>query len=223
VTDSVGLYSLPSLAPGTYSLSVEMTGFQSQRVDSIILDASQSARQNFHLSVGKVTEVVQVEASAEAALLQTENATDTARDTQNRYSIDGIEAMDYDAFSYNFSPSIDAIAEFRVDTSTSGTETGAAAGSNVNQIVKSGTNGLHGTLWEFNRNSALAQSDDALAHVGVTPARLNQNQFGGNVGGPCAEQSNFPTRYEPMNPRMYPCGASGLFDRVADGLSFSET
>src|SRR6202034_540213 len=96
-----------------------------------------------------------------------------ARDTQNRFSIDGIESMDYDGFTYNFSPSIDAIAEFRVDTSTSGTEVGAAAGANVNQIIKSGTNSLHGTLWEFNRNNAFTQNYDAIAKTDSPAARLN--------------------------------------------------
>ena len=245
VTDSAGQYTLPSLPAGTYALDVEMTGFQGQRTNSIVLDAGQSARQDFKITVGQVNETVTIQAGAAAALLQTENATvggvidgkkivdlplngrdfiqlaqlipganagaansitdrrargsiatsdatygttalqvNGARDTQNRFSIDGIESMDYDGFTYNFSPSIDAIAEFRVDTSTSGTDVGAAAGANVNQIIKSGTNNLHGTLWEFNRNNAFTQSWDALAHMSATPARLNLNQFGGNVGGP---------------------------------------
>ncbi len=106
------------------------------------------------------------------------------RDTQNRYSIDGIESMDYDAFTYSFSTSVDAIAEFRVDTSSSGPDGGGAAGANVNQILKSGSNKLHGTLFEFNRNNVFTQSYDAIAKIDVNPARLNRNQFGGNVGGP---------------------------------------
>jgi hypothetical protein len=92
--------------------------------------------------------------------------------------------MDYDAFTYSFSTSVDAIAEFRVDTANSGTDSGAASGANVNQIIKSGTNGLHGTLFYFNRNNAFTQSYDALASKDVAPPRLNRNQYGGNVGGP---------------------------------------
>jgi hypothetical protein len=91
------------------------------------------------------------------------------RDTQNRYSIDRIENMDYDAFTYSFSRSVDAIAEFRVDTANSGTDSGAAAGANVNQIIRSGTNGLHGTLFYFNRNNAFTQSYDALANKDAAP------------------------------------------------------
>lgn len=245
VTDAVGHYSIPSLPAGEYSLSVEMNSFQGQRIDSIILEASQTARQDFQISAGKVSETVTVETSAAAAQLQTENGAVGAvidgkkivdlplngrnfiqlaqlipgansgtegsitvrrargalassdatggstavqvngqRDTQNRYSIDGIESMDYDAWTYSFSTSVDAITEFRVDTSSTGTDTGAASGANVNQIIKSGTNGLHGTLFYFNRNNAFTQSYDALAKTDVAPPRLNRNQYGGNVGGP---------------------------------------
>jgi hypothetical protein len=260
VTDSAGQYTIPALPAGTYAINVDKTGFQGQRINSIVLDASQTARQDFQVNVGKVNETVTIQAGAAAALLQTEGASvgevidgkkivdlplngrdfiqlaqlipganagaansitarrargsiatsdatygttalqvNGARDTQNRFSIDGIESMDYDGFTYNFSPSIDAIAEFRVDTSTSGTETGAAAGANVNQIIKSGTNSLHGTLWEFNRNNEFTQSTDALAHSSVTPARLNQNQFGGNIGGPVY----FPHLYDGRNKTFF--------------------
>ena len=244
-TESDGKYSLPSLTPGPYRLTVEMGGFQKRQVSNINLDASQTDRQDFTLAVGEVSNTVTVEASTAAAQLQTENGTqgevidgkkivdlplngrdfvqlaqlipgvnsgtegsitdrrargslatsdatggitsiqvNGQRDTQNRYSIDGIEEMDYDAFSYAFSPSIDAIAEFRVDTSSSGTDTGAASGANVNLIIKSGTNKLHGTLFYFNRNNYFTQSYDALLKQNVAPPRLNRNQEGGNIGGP---------------------------------------
>ena len=245
VSDSAGEFTLPSLPVGTYSLSVEIAGFESQRAEGIVLDASQTARQDFKMSVGQVNQTVAVEAGAAAAQLQTENGavgqvidgkkivdlplngrdfvqlaqlipgvntgvegsitvrrargsiatTDATggtisiqvngqRDTQNLFSIDGTEAMDYDAWTYSFSPSVDAISEFRVDTSTSGTDSGAAAGANVNIIIKSGTNHVHGTLWEFNRNNDLTQTRDEIANISTTPARLNRNQFGANVGGP---------------------------------------
>ena len=86
--------------------------------------------------------------------------------------------------TYSFSPSIDALSEFKVETSTYSAESGAAPGGQVNMITKSGTNQLHGTLWEFNRNDDLTQSYDAIADKSVTPPRLNRNQFGANVGGP---------------------------------------
>src|SRR5436190_20796131 len=75
-----------------------------------------------------------------------------ARDTQNRYYYDGIEAMDLDSYSFSFSPSIDAINEFKVQASTYSAEVGGAPGGQVNVTTKSGSNAFHGTLWEFNRN-----------------------------------------------------------------------
>ena len=247
LSDASGQYSLPSLPVGQYVVSVAMTGFGSKSQSGLTLDASQTARVDFQITAGGVDQTVTVNAAANEAALQTENAavgeviggkkivdlplngrnfvqlaqlipgvspgasgsitvrrargsvgsTDASfgstaiqvngqRDTQNRYLIDGIEAMDYDAFTYAFSPSIDAVSEFRVDTSTSGPDVGAAAGANVNLLIKSGTNQLHGTLWEFNRNNAFTQTYDALAHLDAVSARLNRNQFGANVGGPVA-------------------------------------
>ena len=106
------------------------------------------------------------------------------RDTADRFFLDGIETMDYDAVTYSFSPSIDSLAEFKVETSTYSAESGSAPGAQVNMITKSGTNAVTGTLWEFNRNDALTQSYDAIANKSVKPPRLNRNQFGANIGGP---------------------------------------
>ncbi len=108
-----------------------------------------------------------------------------ARDTQNRFYYDGIEAMDLDSYSFSFSPSIDAIQEFRVETSTYSAEVGGSPGGQVNLMSKGGTNRLHGGLWEFNRNDAFT----ALAPFqpyspNAKPPRLNRNQFGANIGGP---------------------------------------
>jgi outer membrane receptor protein involved in Fe transport len=106
------------------------------------------------------------------------------RDTANRFFLDGIEIMDYDAVTYSFSPSIDSLAEFKVETSTYSAESGAAPGGQVNMVTRSGANQLRGTLWEFNRNNDLSQSYDAIAGKSLTPPRLNRNQFGANIGGP---------------------------------------
>jgi hypothetical protein len=106
------------------------------------------------------------------------------RDTANRFFLDGIETMDYDAVTYSFSPSIDSLAEFKVETSSYSAESGSAPGAQVNMVTKSGSNDLHGTLWEFNRNNDLSQSYNAIAGVSATPPRLNRNQFGANIGAP---------------------------------------
>src|SRR3989442_7564213 len=108
-----------------------------------------------------------------------------ARDTQNRFYYDGIEAMDLDSYSFSFSPSIDAINEFKVQSSTYSAEVGGAPGGQVNLTTKSGTNLLHGAAWEFNRNDALTALNGFQPHVpGAKPPRLDRNQFGANLGGP---------------------------------------
>src|SRR3954447_9202827 len=122
-----------------------------------------------------------------------------SRDTANRFYIDGVEVMDYDAMTYSFSPSVDSLSEFKVQTSTYSGEYGGAPGGQVNMITKSGTNRLHGTLWEFNRNDQLTQSYDAIAGKSVTSPRLNRNQFGANVGGPIA----IPKIYDGKNKTFF--------------------
>ena len=120
----------------------------------------------------------------DAAYGSTAASANGSRDTANRFYIDGVEVMDYDAMTYSFSPSVDSLSEFKVQTSTYSAEYGGAPGGQVNMITKSGTNRLHGTLWEFNRNDQLTQSYDAIAGKSVTSPRLNRNQFGANIGGP---------------------------------------
>jgi carboxypeptidase family protein len=108
-----------------------------------------------------------------------------ARDTQNRFYYDGIEAMDLDSYSFSFSPSIDAINEFKVQSSTYSSEIGGAPGGQVNLTTKSGTNAFHSTLWWFNRNDAFTALNAFQPRTpGVKPPRLNRNQYGANIGGP---------------------------------------
>ncbi|HWQ55393.1 MAG TPA: TonB-dependent receptor [Bryobacteraceae bacterium] len=108
-----------------------------------------------------------------------------SRDTQNRFYYDGIESMDLDSYNFAFSPSIDAIHEFKVETSTYSAEMGGSPGGQVNLTTKSGTNSLHGAAWEFNRNDALTTLSPFQPYSPkAVPPRLNRNQFGANLGGP---------------------------------------
>lgn len=106
------------------------------------------------------------------------------RDTANRFFVDGIEFMDYDAMTFSFSPSIDSLSEFKVETSSYGAESGGAPGGQVNLITRRGTNAYRGAAWLFNRNDALTQTYNAIANTSAVNPRLNRNQYGANVGGP---------------------------------------
>jgi hypothetical protein len=119
-----------------------------------------------------------------AAFGETAMSANGMRDTANRFLIDGIEFMDYDAMTFSFSPSVDSLSEFKVETSSYGAETGGAPGGQVNLVTRRGGNALNGTLWLFNRNDALTQTYDAIAGASVVNPRLNRNQYGANVGGP---------------------------------------
>ena len=89
-----------------------------------------------------------------------------------------------------FVPSVDAVQEFKVKTSTFSAEFGHAAGAVVNATIKSGTNQFHGTVFEFLRNNALDANNFFTNAAGQPRAPFHQNQFGGAVGGPVRFRSS---------------------------------
>jgi hypothetical protein len=90
-------------------------------------------------------------------------------------------------------PSPDAIQEFKVQTSLYDASYGRGAGANVNVVTKSGTDHIHGALFEFVRNNIFNANDFFLkAQVPQVPRpELKQNQFGGTIGGPIIKQRLF--------------------------------
>jgi hypothetical protein len=89
-------------------------------------------------------------------------------------------------------PQPDAIAEFKVQTSTYDASYGRNPGANVNLVTKSGTNQLHGTLFEFFRNEDLnANSFFQNLYGGGKQQILKNNQFGGTFGGPIKKDKLF--------------------------------
>ncbi len=94
----------------------------------------------------------------------------------------------------NPSPNPDAVEEFRVETSAFGAQYGQFSAAVVSVITKSGTNQLHGGLFEFNRNTdfnanSWAPAHNAAGQIIVTP--YHRNQFGGDVGGPIKKDKAF--------------------------------
>jgi hypothetical protein len=88
-------------------------------------------------------------------------------------------------------PAPDAIQEFKVQTGLYDAEFGRQGGANVNLITKSGTNELHGTLFEFLRNDALNANDFFRNLTNQPKPVLKQNQFGGTLGGPIQQDRLF--------------------------------
>ena len=115
-----------------------------------------------------------------------------ARPQQNNYRLDGVSLNDY----ANGAPGsvlggnlgVDAIEEFSVITSNYEADYGKTSGGVVNAITRSGTNQIHGSAYEFIRNSKL----DALNYfdVGKIPP-FKRNQFGGTIGGPIVKNHTF--------------------------------
>jgi hypothetical protein len=122
------------------------------------------------------------------------------RGRANNFSVNGGDANDQFVNLPTVQPSPDSIQEFRVLTNTFDAEYGRNSGSVVNVITKSGTNAVHGNLYEFFRNTKLNANPYCLPAVdGVScdKPQSNQNQFGGTFGGPIKkDRTFFFTSYE---------------------------
>jgi hypothetical protein len=82
-------------------------------------------------------------------------------------------------------PPVDAIQEFKLQSNAYSAQFGRSAGSQMNATTKSGTNRIHGDLWEFVRNNHLDSADYFQDAAGIAKNnKLQRNQFGGAVGGP---------------------------------------
>ncbi|HEX5083368.1 MAG TPA: TonB-dependent receptor [Blastocatellia bacterium] len=106
------------------------------------------------------------------------------REQGNSFLLDGVSVDETIDNRIGYKPNVDAIAEFRVETSNSSAEFGNVAGGIVNATLKSGTNDFHGNVFEFFRNDALDANTFANNRNGARKQKLRQNVFGGTLGGP---------------------------------------
>jgi hypothetical protein len=117
------------------------------------------------------------------------------RSTFNNFLIDGVDNNAYGTSNQGFSnqvmqPPPDAVGEFKVVTNNMSAEYGRAAGATVNVVYQSGTNRLHGSGWEFFRDTALNATGFFKPANGQKPP-LERNQFGGVIGGPILKNRAF--------------------------------
>jgi hypothetical protein len=87
--------------------------------------------------------------------------------------------------------SVDALEEFTIQTSTFAPEFGRTPGAQVSLVTRSGTNTLHGTLFDYFRNDALDANDWFANRNGLSKPPLRQHQFGGVFGGPITKGRTF--------------------------------
>ncbi|PYV71731.1 MAG: TonB-dependent receptor [Acidobacteria bacterium] len=116
-----------------------------------------------------------------------------ARSLQNNFLLDGVDNNAnlgdvLNESAYVIQPSVDAIAEFKVQTNAYSAEFGRGNGAIMNAILKSGTNDLHGDVYEFLRNEKL-DARNAFDQFGRQPYK--QNQFGFTLGGPIVKNRTF--------------------------------
>jgi hypothetical protein len=111
-----------------------------------------------------------------------------ARPNANHFILDGSINTDPTFNTLAFSPSPDAVREFKVQTGSYSAEFGGAGGAQINIVTKSGGNRLRGDVYEFIRNSAL----DARSFRDPSDIpHLAQNQFGASLGGPLRKNQTF--------------------------------
>ena len=110
-----------------------------------------------------------------------------AGDNRNNMLIDGMDNNERAIGTIVVRPSIDAIAEVRVQTSNYPAEVGRTAGGVVNILTKAGTNRLSGTLYGFWRDDQF----DSRDYFATVDPLLKQKQFGGSIGGPLVRDRTF--------------------------------
>ena len=123
-----------------------------------------------------------------------------AREQSNNFLLDGVDNNDPYINQYVALPSVDAIQEFKVQSSDYSAEYGRGGGAQINVVLKSGTNAFHGTLFEYFRNRSMdaknyfdfpdCTSASVPGECGGIPG-LQRNQFGGTLGGPVRKDKTF--------------------------------
>ena len=188
-----------SLRPGSVTQTVEVTAAapllesQDASVGQVVDSTSVN---NLPLNGRNFTFLAQLSAGVNTPQADTRgNAASGAftangnRPAQNNYLLDGIDnnsdTVDFlNGTNYVVLPPVDAIQEFKVQTSDFSAEFGRSGAAVLNATIKSGTNEFHGSGWEFFRNQHLDAADFFENALGIPKGILEQNQFGTTIGGP---------------------------------------
>lgn len=115
---------------------------------------------------------------------------------QNAFQLDGIDNTSYSNSFRGLNiqviqPSVEALQEFKIQTNAYSAEFGRSAGALVNAVTRSGTNELHGTLYDFLRNSDLDATNFFANKNGLKKPFRQRNQFGAAAGGPIVKDKTF--------------------------------
>src|SRR5688572_28035087 len=169
------------------------TGTVGQTLGSDVIENLPINGRDYTILARLSTGVVPPQPGARAPLMFSANG---VRPAQNNYLLDGIDNntsnVDFlSGVAYIVKPPIDAVDEIKILTSSFSAEYGRAGGAVLNTTLKSGTNQLRGTLWEFHRNEALNATDFFANRAHIKKGEYNSNQFGFTAGGPAIGSKTF--------------------------------
>jgi len=148
------------------------------------------------------------------------------RESMNDFLLDGMSNTSIAVGTYSASPPLDSIAEFRMETGVYDAKFGTTGGAQVNVVTKSGTNQLHGSLYEYLRNNKL----DARNFFEPVVPPFHRNQFGVSLGGPIVvphiynghDKSFFFINYEGLQDRLTSYSRARVPTMAERGGDFSD-
>ena len=148
---------------------------------------------------------------------------EAGRDQAN-VTLDGIDVNDHHqrrSFTSVIRLSLDSVSEFRTTTSNAGADQGRTSGAEIALVTKSGTNELHGSVYDFHRNTATSANSFFNNKTGVKRPALLVDVFGAAAGGPIRKNRLFFfLNYEGRRDRSGCRGlATGTFGRISPGNS----
>jgi hypothetical protein len=112
----------------------------------------------------------------------------SGRNATSEVTIDGVSNVgpenNSSILDLIYTPSVDAVQEFSVQTNSVSAEFGRLGGGVINVVTRSGSNRFHASLFEFLRNSALDANNFFSNRAGIKKGSFKRNQFGGTAGGP---------------------------------------
>jgi len=123
-----------------------------------------------------------------------------ARSDQSNITLDGVDVNDQGnsyAFTSVLPVTLDSVQEFRVSTTNYNADQGRSSGAQVALVTKSGTNSIHGSLYEYNRNTATSANDYFVKNSQLasglenSPPKLIRNIYGVSLGGPLIKDKLF--------------------------------
>lgn len=240
-TDSSGSFRFANVQPGTYTMTVQLTGFRTFTRSDIPVTLNSVTRADAGLQVGQLTESVTV--SGERPVLQTDRAevrselkaqelvnlpvsvnrnyqylfrvlpgftppaeahsvpsnpsralvfnVNGASRSSNNIRIDGVSTTNiWLPHVAAYVPALESLEAVNVVTSSFDAEQGLAGGSAINVQIKSGTNSIRGSAFEYHTNEKL-RTQNYFAPAGTPKGKWRYNQYGGTLGGPLVRNRLF--------------------------------